>query len=536
MLHERAPNDNDTTTLGVGSGEKTFPTREAIEIKTLIATMCHQASPNNFSRDLYNRYCKVLDQHLSTVVSPSIERSRKENMTIMEQVHYLQTFLVQWQEFEFLAKWMKTFFRVLDRQSGSVFRRPPLRHAALQYFDEHILQPNEETIHQAVLSLIQYDRVERDRTSSAARTDETKVKSRHWVTETCECLDSIYAEMETLEVLVVPEESSSTNLEQLSQHHHHHHNRHPRATNLERLFWRTTREYYAQQRQKQLKQTLVQNEKPYHVWAKEAMENEHERAADYLHILTSEKILEDMVHEELIAKASTPKPSSILPVTKPTEELIGFKIDPNLAKSPSWVKYIPIVGFLMKRRRQRKLQWMTAQAQKHVDPKKSGKKKKTAPNSSSISMVSTPASLFAKDSDRLLLMSSDDASLRSVTSCTEDSTSRHSSPARSVQSTQDDHISRNDAIMVSDRVLSLREKNKKAQGNLQALLGKSFNDNTTNCSRDTPEQYSIRCRQGGDSIQKVKRLASLKRKHNANATKVQDLIKQLRDGNELVEG
>uniref|UniRef100_A0A7S2YQ14 Cullin N-terminal domain-containing protein n=1 Tax=Entomoneis paludosa TaxID=265537 RepID=A0A7S2YQ14_9STRA len=361
-----------------------FSAKEAMGIYSIVFQMSNQPDPYNWSQDLYHYYSRAMEEHTMQHVSPAITAAAvphinpntRVTLNQLEQydTYFLITVLTKCNEYGFFAKWMKSFFHILDTMVAQPQKWPLLRQVALRHFDAHILQPHERAMRQAILGLVQQERnvttaqakkrimttalhagdESMSHHSSSSDTDSEDGMRRQeqrllLVTETCDFLESIYHTLEENQVLLL---SNGKPFRSNSQQPFH-----PRAIQLQHEFVAATREYYAHKRDSSWKYL---NAIKYYKLAQDIIDMEQDRANHELHYMTvgvTGPSFVDVVRQELLEKAPMrppPPPPTPAEITY-LKSKKNRKIYSSKTGNKSCMEHIPIIGFVFTKRRERRV-------------------------------------------------------------------------------------------------------------------------------------------------------------------------------------
>jgi len=132
-----------------------FPRQQAVEVCTKIFVMCNQPDPYNWSKDLYTRHGKTIEEYLSVVALPGLKQARNKSQ---DPSAFFTAFLDIWDDYVFFSKWMTNFFHILDRIYAEPNNLSTAEKTSLIKFEKMVFQPYQPKLLQCVLFLIKSDR------------------------------------------------------------------------------------------------------------------------------------------------------------------------------------------------------------------------------------------------------------------------------------------------------------------------------------------------------------------------------------------
>ena len=213
--------------------------------------MCTQHSPNNWSRELYQRHGETIENYLRTTVLPALSAKSGEGGTIL-----LTELQHRWSNHEIMNRWLQKFFTYLDRYYVKTNSLPTLSRVGLLNFRTTVYEHVKQDATAAILELINDER-------EGKIIDTTLVKS----------------------IVELYENMGMGSLDAYN-------------ADLEEPLLSATREYYAKKRQ----EWIDTDSTPDYVKKFEAaIHEEKNRVADYLNPSSGPKILK-VCEEEILGK------------------------------------------------------------------------------------------------------------------------------------------------------------------------------------------------------------------------------------------
>ncbi|OMO67726.1 hypothetical protein COLO4_30016 [Corchorus olitorius] len=126
---------------------KTAPkisTEDHMELYTTIYNMCTQKRPHNYAQQLHDKYRESLADYNTSMVLPSLREKHDEFL--------LREVVKRWANHKLMVRWLSRFFHYLDRSL------PPFNEVSLTCFRELVYQELNAKVKDAVISLIDRER------------------------------------------------------------------------------------------------------------------------------------------------------------------------------------------------------------------------------------------------------------------------------------------------------------------------------------------------------------------------------------------
>lgn len=229
---------------------QSFSSEEYIHLYTTIFNMCTQKPPHDYSKQLYDRYKKTLEEYIKITVLPSLKQKHGEFL--------LRELVERWKNHKVMVRWLSRFFHYLDRYYVSRMLLLPLRELGLTIFNDQVFSELKTTLATIVIDMVNDER-------DGQLIDRALVK---------DVLD-IYVEIGR----------GSLGLYELD---------------FEQAFCKGTADYYS----KKAQTWMVEDSCPEYMFkAEECLQKEKERVAHYLHASTEPKLLEVTMLELITRRA-----------------------------------------------------------------------------------------------------------------------------------------------------------------------------------------------------------------------------------------
>ncbi|CAM0881246.1 unnamed protein product [Alopecurus aequalis] len=233
-----------------GVDGESFSSEEYIHLYTTIFNMCTQKPPHDYSKQLYERYKKTLEDYIKSIVLPSIKEKHGEFL--------LRELVERWKNHKVMVRWLSRFFHYLDRYYVSRKLLLPLRELGMTCFHDLVFNELKTTLATIVIDMVNDER-------DGQLIDRALVK---------DVLD-IYVEIGR----------GSLGLYELD---------------FEQAFCKSTAEYYS----KKAQTWMLEDSCPEYMFkAEECLQKERERVVHYLHSSTEPKLLEDTMLELISRRA-----------------------------------------------------------------------------------------------------------------------------------------------------------------------------------------------------------------------------------------
>ncbi|XP_062017965.1 cullin-1-like [Rosa rugosa] len=126
-----------------------FSSEEYMALYSTIYNMCSQISPN-YSQQLYEKYGESLTEYIRATVLPSIAEKHGEFM--------LREFVNRWANHKVMVRWLSHFFSYLDRWFVSQKSLPRLKEAGLVVFRECVYEKVKSNVLACVIGFIDKER------------------------------------------------------------------------------------------------------------------------------------------------------------------------------------------------------------------------------------------------------------------------------------------------------------------------------------------------------------------------------------------
>lgn len=239
-----------------------FTNAEYVALYTVVYEMSIQKPPYCHTSHLYEEYGRSITQYLRTVAYPAITRHHKGEMLLTELV-------LRWNNHQTMMRWMREFFRYLDRFYVKRHSKTPLQEVAVTAFRTLIFEPVRDRATRALLEL-----VERDRDGHAGAAAATAAANQGVDRALVQSAADIYVQMGMGSLAVYEQE-------------------------LERPLLAATEVYYARECDR-----LLQSEScPSYVGMVERrFADERQRARDCLHAESSTPKVMDVLYQQLLVR------------------------------------------------------------------------------------------------------------------------------------------------------------------------------------------------------------------------------------------
>ncbi|PNT70498.1 hypothetical protein BRADI_2g12970v3 [Brachypodium distachyon] len=212
--------------------------------------MCTQKPPNDYSKQLYERYKEALDDYIKSVVVPSLKGKHGEFL--------LRELVGRWKNHKVMVRWLSRFFHYLDRYYVSRKLLLPLNELGQSCFHDLVFKELKTTLTLTLIDMIDAER-------------EGQLIDRALVKDVID----IYVEIGW----------GSLGLYE---------------GDFEQDFLNSTTDYYS----KKAQAWIVEDSCPeYLLKAEECLQKEKERVGHYLHSKTETKLLEDSLLELISRRA-----------------------------------------------------------------------------------------------------------------------------------------------------------------------------------------------------------------------------------------
>ncbi|XP_047045631.1 cullin-1-like [Lolium rigidum] len=225
-----------------------FSSQEYIHLYTTIFNMCTQKPPHDYSKQLYERYKKTLEDYIKSTVLPSMKEKHGQFL--------LRELVQRWKNHKVMVRWLSRFFHYLDRYYVSRKLLLPLRELGTTCFHDLVFSELKTTLATIIIDMVDHER-------DGQLIDRALVK---------DVLD-IYVEIGRGSMAVYEQD-------------------------FEEAFCKGTADYYSKKAQTWM---LEDSCAEYMFKAEECLQKEKERVAHYLHSTTEPKLLLETL-SELISK------------------------------------------------------------------------------------------------------------------------------------------------------------------------------------------------------------------------------------------
>uniref|UniRef100_A0ACD5W0N4 Uncharacterized protein n=1 Tax=Avena sativa TaxID=4498 RepID=A0ACD5W0N4_AVESA len=233
-----------------GVDGQSFSSEEYIHLYTTIFNMCTQKPPHDYSKQLYERYKKTLEDYIKSIVLPSLKEKHGEFL--------LRELVERWKNHKVMVRWLSRFFHYLDRYYVSRKLLLPLRELGMSCFHDLVFNELKTTLATIVIDMVDDER-------DGQLIDRALVKD----------VLGIYVEIGR----------GSLGVYELD---------------FEQDFCKGTADYYS----KKAQTWMLEDSCPEYMFkAEECLQKEKERVTHYLHSSTESKLLEDTMLELISRRA-----------------------------------------------------------------------------------------------------------------------------------------------------------------------------------------------------------------------------------------
>uniref|UniRef100_A0ACD5VGW2 Uncharacterized protein n=1 Tax=Avena sativa TaxID=4498 RepID=A0ACD5VGW2_AVESA len=233
-----------------GVDGQSFSSEEYIHLYTTIFNMCTQKPPHDYSKQLYERYKKTLEDYIKSIVLPSLKEKHGEFL--------LRELVERWKNHKEMVRWLSRFFHYLDRYYVSRKLLLPLRELGMSCFHDLVFNELKTTLATIVIDMVDDER-------DGQLIDRALVKD----------VLGIYVEIGR----------GSLGVYELD---------------FEQDFCKGTADYYS----KKAQTWMLEDSCPEYMFkAEECLQKEKERVTHYLHSSTESKLLEDTMLELISRRA-----------------------------------------------------------------------------------------------------------------------------------------------------------------------------------------------------------------------------------------
>uniref|UniRef100_A0A0D9Y8K8 Cullin family profile domain-containing protein n=1 Tax=Oryza glumipatula TaxID=40148 RepID=A0A0D9Y8K8_9ORYZ len=133
-----------------GSNVVHFFPDEYMHLYTTVYNMCTQKPPNDYSQVLYDRYKQALDDHIESVVLPSLNEKHGEFL--------LREIVQRWEKHKLMVRWLRRFFDYLDRYYVTRRSLDSLKDLGWSSFRDLVFDKLKSTVATIVIGMIDDER------------------------------------------------------------------------------------------------------------------------------------------------------------------------------------------------------------------------------------------------------------------------------------------------------------------------------------------------------------------------------------------
>ncbi|CAA7015680.1 unnamed protein product [Microthlaspi erraticum] len=133
-----------------GLKEPPVESESYIHLYTTIYNMCTQKPPNDYSRELYDRYRQVCEDYLTQRALPCLREKHS--------VFLLRELVLRWSNHKVMVRWLSRFFQYLDRCFTTRISVAPLREVGMTCFRDLVYEELHSRATDVVIELINEER------------------------------------------------------------------------------------------------------------------------------------------------------------------------------------------------------------------------------------------------------------------------------------------------------------------------------------------------------------------------------------------
>ncbi|KAI5328257.1 hypothetical protein L3X38_027654 [Prunus dulcis] len=121
-----------------------------VDIYTTIYNMCIQKPPHDYAQQLYDKYQKTFEEHITSTVLPFLKAKHEEFL--------LRDFVKSWEDHKVMLRWMSRAFAYLDCFFIRQRRLPCLKEAAIICYRNLVYREVNANVREAAIRLIDEER------------------------------------------------------------------------------------------------------------------------------------------------------------------------------------------------------------------------------------------------------------------------------------------------------------------------------------------------------------------------------------------
>ncbi|KAL4385870.1 hypothetical protein GQ457_09G008190 [Hibiscus cannabinus] len=133
-----------------GLPEPPFTSGEYVMLYSTVYNMCARNPPHNYSQQLYDKYREVLEEYITSTLSPSL-RGKRDDFLLRELVKI-------WGNHKVMLRWLSRFFDYLDRYFVDYRSLPALNEVGMTCFTDLVYREVQTNVKDAVIVLIDKER------------------------------------------------------------------------------------------------------------------------------------------------------------------------------------------------------------------------------------------------------------------------------------------------------------------------------------------------------------------------------------------